>query len=112
MKRKQWKKIGTLILFLALAAFALSGCSGSDGSAGATGVQGPAGPAGPQGPAGQVVVNPETLSAAELSALTLKGEITSVTIASANTTRRPRAAWRRPDSHKCSGSTLDRSFSR
>ncbi len=83
MKRKQWKKIGTLILFLALAAFALSGCSGSDGSAGATGVQGPAGPAGPQGPAGQVVVNPETLSAAELSALTLKGEITSVTIASA-----------------------------
>jgi OmcA/MtrC family decaheme c-type cytochrome len=86
MKRKQWKKIGTLILFLALAAFALSGCSGSDGSAGATGAQGPAGPAGPagpQGPAGQVVVNAANLSAAELSALTLKGGITDVTIASA-----------------------------
>ncbi len=45
MKGKQWKKIGIIISFLAVAALALSGCSGgSDGAAGATGATGPAGP--------------------------------------------------------------------
>ena len=46
MKTKQWKKIGIIISFFALAAIALSGC-GSSGSAGAAGAAGPAGPAGP-----------------------------------------------------------------
>jgi len=39
MKNKRWKKIGIIISFLAVAAFALSGCSGSDGTPGtSTGV--------------------------------------------------------------------------
>ncbi|MCX5823105.1 MAG: hypothetical protein NTY86_06280, partial [Deltaproteobacteria bacterium] len=37
MKSKRWKKIGIIISFLAVAAFALSGCSGSDGATGAPG---------------------------------------------------------------------------
>ena len=45
MKRNQWKKVGSIIGFLAVAALALSGCSGDDGATGATGPAGPAGPA-------------------------------------------------------------------
>ena len=43
MKRNQWKKVGSIIGFLAVAALALSGCSGDDGAPGATGPAGPAG---------------------------------------------------------------------
>jgi OmcA/MtrC family decaheme c-type cytochrome len=45
MKSRHWKKIGIILLFLAVAAFALSGCG--KGGDGAAGVAGPAGPAGP-----------------------------------------------------------------
>jgi OmcA/MtrC family decaheme c-type cytochrome len=76
MKRNQWKKVGSIIGFLAVAALALSGCSGSDGSTGATG------PAGPAGPPGEAVTTFNAQNVDYLSKATWTGTITSVSIAS------------------------------
>jgi OmcA/MtrC family decaheme c-type cytochrome len=64
-------------------AAALAGCGGSDGSDGAAG---PAGPAGAQGPAGGnavATVKASTLTPDQWRALSLKGEVTKVTVNSA-----------------------------
>ena len=76
MRRNQWRKLGGIMLFLAMAAFALSGCSGSDGATGATG---PQGPEGPEGPAGQEVIAFDASNVAYLSKATYSGTITSIT---------------------------------
>ena len=87
MKSKQWKKIGILMLFLAVAAFALSGCSsGSDGATGATGATGTTGATGAAGPAGPVAgTNASAMTVAEVGTLlgSSTATIDSVTIASA-----------------------------
>ena len=76
MKRNQWKRVCSIVGFLAVAAFALSGCSGSDGSPGATGPAGPAGPA--------TGTNASKMTVPEVSAVIDSATITidSVTIAS------------------------------
>ena len=78
------RKWSLFVTTLATAAFLLQGCGGgSDGAAG------PAGPAGPTGPTGQpgkdltAKVNVAALTPEQWGNLSLKGEITGVTIASA-----------------------------
>jgi len=87
MKSKQWKKIGILIMFLAVAAFALSGCSsGSDGATGATGETGVTGATGPTGPTGPSAgTDASKMTVAEVGTLLASSTATidSVTIASA-----------------------------
>ena len=87
MKSKQWKKIGILITFLAVAAFALSGCSsGSDGATGATGETGVTGATGPTGPTGPSAgTDASKMTVAEVGTLLASSTATidSVTIASA-----------------------------
>lgn len=76
MKSKPWKKIGIILSFLAIAAFALSGCGGgSDGATGATGPAGPAGPAGADKTTG--TVNAAQLTYEDLKNISLGGKIIS-----------------------------------
>jgi len=77
MKSKHRTKIGIILLFLAIAAFALSGCgSGSDGATGATGATGPAGPAGADKTTG--TVSAAQFSYDDLKNIALGGKILSV----------------------------------
>jgi len=61
---------------------ALMGCSGDDGEQGPPGPQGPQGPPGPPGQNATDVVNVSELTPEQWAALTIEGEVTSVTIAS------------------------------
>lgn len=63
---------------------ALAGCGGgSDGAAGPTGATGPAGATGPVGANAVATVKASALTSDQWSALSLKGEVTKVTVSSA-----------------------------